>query len=212
MRALNLATRPFRNEAFPSMAFWASALLLLALTAKHALVVRALLPDKTSALHEEVRRLDGEAARLRAEAAALRGPAPDGALVKKWSQIKDLVDQRTFSWTRLMARLEKVIPEGVRISAITPTVRQGEVRLDLSAQAQTTEGGLEMLKRLQQRPEFKGAVPVSVGESGAEGESVKEFRYSMFYDPSAAPAEEAPAAKADAAADDAADPGEDGAP
>ena len=207
MRALNLATRPFRNEALPSLLFWASAALLLALTTKHVLVIRALLPDKTSALHEQVRTLDGDAARLRAEATALRGPAPDGALVKKWSQIKDLVDQRTFSWTRLMARLEKVIPEGVRISAITPSVREGAVRLDLSAQAQTTEAGLEMLKRLQQRPEFKDAVPVSVGESGAEGETVKEFRYAMFYEPSSAPAQEAPATTSDAAAD----PGEDGA-
>ena len=212
MRVLNLATRPFRNEALPSAAFWASALLLVALTTKQALVIRALLPDKTSALHDEVKTLDAEAARLRAEAATLRGPAPDGAVVKRWSQLKDLVDQRTFSWTRLMVLLEKVIPEGVRISAITPTVHQGEVRLDLSAQAQSTEGGLEMLKRLQQRPEFQDAVPVSVSESGAEGETVKEFRYAMFYDPMAAPAPEAPAAQAEAPADATGDPGEDPAP
>jgi type IV pilus assembly protein PilN len=212
MRPLNLATRPFRNEALPSLAFWAAVLLLVALTGKQALVIRALLPDKTSALHEEVKALDSEAARLRAEAVGLRGPAPDVALLTRWSQLKDLVDQRTFSWTRLMVRLEKVIPEGVRISAITPTVRQGDVRLDLSAQAQSTEAGLEMLKRLQQRPEFKGAIPVSVGESGAEGASVKEFKYAMLYDPSSAPAEEAPAPKDEAAADASGGEGEDAKP
>jgi hypothetical protein len=195
MRALNLATRPFRNEALPNLAFGLAAALLVAATAKHALVVRGLLPDKTSALHDEVTALDVEAARLRVEAGGLRGPAPSTELLARWSQIKDLVDQRTFSWTRLLARLEKVIPEGVRISTITPTVRRGEVRLDLSAQAQATDAGWELLKRLQGHPEFRGAVPVSVGDAAAEGGGVKEFKYAMSYEPEAATAEEPPVPK-----------------
>lgn len=201
MRALNLATRPFRNEALPNLAFALAAALLVAVTAKHALVLRALLPDKTSALHDEVKALDTEAAHLRVEAAGLRGPGPSAAIVTRWSQIKDLVDQRTFSWTRLLARLEKVVPEGVRISAITPTVRRGEVRLELSAQAQSTDGGFELLKRLQGHPEFRGPVPVSVGESSVGGESIKEFRYTMAYEPGEAPVEQAPAAKGEGDAD-----------
>ncbi|MFI5183883.1 MAG: hypothetical protein ACHQNV_05765 [Vicinamibacteria bacterium] len=201
MRPLNLATRPFRNEALPSLAFWTAALLVTALTAKQALVIRALLPDKTSALHGEVKALDEEAARLRREALSFRRPAPDVALLARWSLLKDLVDQRTFSWTRLMARLERVIPEGVRISSIAPTVHKGEVHLDLSAQAQSTEAGLEMFKRLQERREFKGAVPVTVGTSGAAGEGLKEFRYAMLYDPSAAPAGDAASVKDEQPAD-----------
>ena len=128
MRALNLATPAFPQR--DAARTWPLPLLgrvLVAVTAKHAFVVRALLPDRTSALHDEVDALEAEAARLRAEAGGLRGPAPDAALVARWSLIKDLVDQRTFSWTRLLARLEKVIPEGVRIAAIAPTVRRGEV-------------------------------------------------------------------------------------
>jgi Tfp pilus assembly protein PilN len=212
MRALNLATRPFRNEALPNLAFALSAVLVVAVTAKQALVVRALLPDKTSALHDEVKTLDAEVARLRAEGASLRAPAPSTAQLSRWSQIKDLVDQRTFSWTRLLARLEKVVPEGVRISSITPSVSRGEIRLGLSAQARSTEGGFELLKRLQQRPEFHGAVPVSVGESGAGGEGGKEFRYAMLYEPAAASAGSAPAATSDADADGSGAPGEEATP
>jgi hypothetical protein len=202
MRTLNLATRPFRNEALPDLVFGVAVALVLALTAKHALVVRDLLPDKTSALHDEVKALDTEAASLRVEAGGLRGPVPGAELMTRWSQIKDLVDQRTFSWTRLLARLETVVPEGVRISAITPTVRRGEIRLDLSAQAQGTAAGFELLKRLQGHPEFRGAVPVNVGEAVAEGTNVKEFRYAMVYEPGAA-TEDAPASKGDAEAPDA---------
>lgn len=209
MRALNLATRPFRNEALPNLAFGLAAALLVAVTAKHALVARALLPDKTSALHDEVKALDLEAARLRVEEGGLRGPAPGADLLARWSQIKDLVDQRTFSWTRLLARLEKVIPEGVRISTITPTVRRGEVRLDLIAQAQATDAGFELLKRLQGHPEFRGPVPVSVGDAAAEGGGVKEFKYAMSYEPGAATAEEPSAPKGGADAPDSVAPESD---
>jgi len=200
MRPLNLASKPFRNEALPNAGLALAALVLAGVTVKHLLVVRALLPDRTSALHEEVRALDAEAARLRLEEAGLRGPAPPAGLLARWSLLKDLVDQRTFSWTRLLARLERVVPEGARISAIAPTVKRGQVRLDLSAQAQSTEPGFELLHRLQQHAEFRDPVPVSVGESSAEGASVKEFRYAMAYDPSAAPAGEAPASPAASAA------------
>lgn len=73
--------------------------------------------------------------------------------------------------------------------------------MDLSAQAQATDAGFELLKRLQGHPEFRGPVPVSVGESAAAGESVKEFKYAMVYEPAAVPAEEAPASRGDGDAD-----------
>jgi len=197
MRALNLASRPVRNEALPSLLFYVAASVALALTVKHAFVFRGLLPDRTSALHAEVAKLDAEATRLRSEEGALRGPAPDPLLVARWSELKDLVDRRTFSWTRLLASLERVVPEGVRISSIVPNVRKGDIRLDISAQAQSTDAGFEFMKRLQQRPEFEEPVPVSIADAAQEGDGAKEFRYAMLYRPDAAPAEEpADAAKA----------------
>lgn len=187
---LNLASRPSRNEVLPSLLFYLAAAAVLAVTVKHGLVVRRLLPDRTSALHARVTSLETEAARLRSEGAALRGPAPDAAVVARWSELKDLVDRRTFSWTRLLARLEKVVPEGVRVSAIVPSVKRGEIHLDITAQAQSTEAGFELLKRLQARPEFEDAIPLSVSDSGREGEAAKDFRLTIRYRPEAAPAQE----------------------
>ena len=77
MRPANLARLPFRNERVPNLLFALAAVALIALTVRHAFLVRALLPGRTSALHEEVTRLEAEAVRLRAEQASLRGVAPE---------------------------------------------------------------------------------------------------------------------------------------
>jgi len=201
-RPLNFASRPFRNDALPSLFFYLMMVLVLGVTLKHVLVLRGLLPGRTSALQSELVSLEAEATRLRNEGSVLRGPAPDPATVAEWSELKDLVDRRTFSWTRLLARLEKLVPEGVRISAIVPSVRKGQIQLELSAQAQTKEAGFELLKRLQERPEFENVVPVTITDAGQEEEETKEFRYSMRYLPSAPPVEEPTATPPDTAGDE----------
>jgi len=163
---------------------------LVGLTAQHVAVVRSLMPDRISTRRQEVDALEAEAGRIRRESAGLRGPLPDKAVLARWAALKELVDKRTFSWTRLLARLETVIPEGVRIVAIAPHMDKSTVELDLTVEVQSSEAGLELLKRLQQRSAFRDAMPIS--DSSLKDE-VSEYRYSMRYDPSA-PDEARPAA------------------
>ncbi len=197
MADLNLASRPARNETLPSLGFYVGLVVLLALSVEHGFVVRGLMPDRTSARRAAVARLQAEAASIRSRAAALRSPAPDKAVVARWAALKDLVDKRTFSWTKLLSRLESLIPEGVRITSIAPTVEKGTIKLDLVVEAQSYDEGLVLLQRLQQRAAFRDARPVSA----AAREDVSEYHYTMLYDP-AAPDEAHPVEKdADASAD-----------
>jgi Tfp pilus assembly protein PilN len=181
MADLNLASRPARNETLPTLTFYVGLVALVALTVEHGLVVRGLMPDRTSARKAEVARLEDEAADIRRRAADLRAPAPDKALVARWTAIKDLVDKRTFSWTRLLSRLEPLIPVGVRITSIAPQVEKGSIQLDLVVEAQSYDEGLVLLQRLQQRAAFREARPVSA----AVKDEVSEYHYTMRYDPSA---------------------------
>ena len=126
MRPANLARRPFVNERLPNLVFAVAAVLMLGLTVRHAFLVRALLPGRTSALHDEVTRLEEESRRLRAEQASLRGVLPDPKAVARWVVIKELVDRRAFSWTGLFGRLEERLPEGARLVSIAPGVRKGD--------------------------------------------------------------------------------------
>jgi Tfp pilus assembly protein PilN len=175
VRPLNLASQPFRNETLPALLLVMGAVALLVLTLEHALVIRRVLPGQTSASHREVAALEDESARLRAEARTLRGPRPDAGSVARWSALKELVDRRAFSWTGL---LEDVLPPGVRLESITPKVTKDGVKLDLEAVARSYEQGLELIRLLEDRPEFEEVYPLSRGE-----EEETHFRYTMRYLP-----------------------------
>ena len=147
MRPLNLASQPFRNERLPALLLGVAALGVLALTAEHALLLRQLLPGRTSGVRQEAAALEAESARLRAETRSQRSNRPDPAGMTEWALIKDLVDRRAFSWTLLFAHLESVLPDGVHLTSIGPSVRKGELLLDVLAVARTPEDAREFVRR-----------------------------------------------------------------
>jgi Tfp pilus assembly protein PilN len=181
LRPANLARRPFRNERLPNLLFAVGAAALVALTVRQAFLVRALLPGRTSALHDEVTRLETEASRLRSEQAALRGVAPEPKALARWLVVKDLVDRRAFSWTTLFARLEERLPDGARLVSIAPTVQRGEILLDVQAVVRSPEVGWQFIRTLEEGGDFDDVFPLSEGAGG-------EFHYKMRYRPRSASA------------------------
>lgn len=153
---------------------------LLGLTVKHGLVARQLLPSRTAAVEGEVRSLEQELEALRAEERALPRAKPAPPVLAEWRALQELVDKRAFSWTRLLERLEAVLPAGVRLASIAPSVKEGQVTLEMAAVGRTIGEGLDFLKVLQGTPGFGEVVPSSVGE-GPSGDG--EIRYAMKYAP-----------------------------
>lgn len=175
MRALNLAQRPFRNERLAATAFVAAAAVLIGVTAWHAVVIRSLLPAQTSERHREVEALEAELGKLRDEARTLKTETPPASTLAQWNLVKDLVDRRAFSWTGLFARLEQVMPEGVRLTSISPSVRKGQVDLDVDAAVRSREAGWEFVRVLEAGGDFHSVYPRS--------ENGNEFRYVIRYRP-----------------------------
>jgi Tfp pilus assembly protein PilN len=174
---LNLASQPFRNERLPVLALGVAAVAVLALTVQHALLLEELRPGRTSATRQEAEALEAESARLRAEARSPRASRAEPAGLPEWGLVKDLVDRRAFSWTLLFAHLESVLPDGVHLTSIIPTVKKGEVLLDVAAVARTPEDAREFVRRLEGREEFDD---VYLREEGDRG----EVRFTMKYRPS----------------------------
>jgi type IV pilus assembly PilN-like protein len=192
VRPLNLASQPFRNERLPVLALAVAAAAVLALTVQHGLLLRELRPGRTSATRKEAESLEAESARLRAEARSPRTPRAEPAGLAEWGLIKDLVDRRAFSWTLLFAHLESVLPDGVHLTLIIPSVKKGEVLLDVAAVARTPEDAREFVRRLEGREEFDD---VYLREEGDRG----EVRFTMKYRPSLSRALPAPVPTAQAA-------------
>jgi Tfp pilus assembly protein PilN len=201
VKPLNLASQPFRNETLPAVLLVLGAVVLAAVTAQHGLTIRRVLPDRTSAVHREAAALEAEAARLREESRALRVTRPDPAVLAQWTLLKDLVDQRAFSWTGLFSDLEEALPPGVRLISISPEVEKGVMRLDLLAVARSYEQGIELIRILEDRPEFEDVLPVT-----RDAEVEARFRYEMRYVPQAqrptAPVPPVPGEASEEAADE----------
>jgi Tfp pilus assembly protein PilN len=169
-----------------------AAAVLVGLTVWHGLVVRDLLPRRTSALHQEVAALEKKLERFQNERRSMRVAVPEARTLAQWNRVKGLVDQRMFSWTDLFSSLEEVIPDGVRLTSIAPTVEKGQVEIVMAAMVRTPDDGWEFVRVLQNHPEFSEVYPTNEAETGM-------FGYKMAYR-SSAPWRAARAAALEAAA------------
>jgi type IV pilus assembly protein PilN len=182
MGALNLAQRPFRNERLPTLLLLLGCLVLGVLTLRHAIVARNLLPGRAMDVEREAVELEAELSRLRAEAQRLGGDAQPPAALKEWAAVKELVDRRAFSWSRLFADLEKVLPAGVHLVGIAPQAGKGGLVLALNARGREVEDALALLEALQKDPHFHGASL----EGYAEAEAGLDIQCRVMYSPETA--------------------------
>lgn len=189
--SLNLATAPARNERLPALLFGVAASLLLILTLVHGLTVARLASTAATTLDEEVERLTTERETLRVKERDLRALRVVKTSVERWGAVKTLVDQRAFSWTGLLSRLETALPPDVRLQAIAPTTsRQGRFTLSLEAVVRSADDAVPLVKALEDRPEFEEVFLAQIGE----GSTDVACRYEMIYRPeAAAPAAAGPA-------------------
>jgi len=70
--------------------------------------------------------------------------------------------ERAFSWSELLDRLERVLPDDVRLESVAPAfAKNGTVRLTLDAVAKTNAGMVRTLDRFNHDPRFANAFPSS---------------------------------------------------
>ncbi len=207
-RPWNLAARPFRNETLPALLLVLGFVLLAAGSVAHALALYRLLPASTSARHMEVDELERRLEHLETRAAGFKRDIPPATL-SEWLFVKDLVDRRAFSWTRLLRCLEEVLPEGVRVVALAPDQDDDVLELRLDAHVRSPEDGLELVRRLEARPEFDHVDPLSTGEAQEGG---RLLRLRMAYVPRPEPEAPRGAGRRRAPAAETAEDAEEGQP
>jgi len=120
----NLSTRPFYNTS--AVRFWllvAGVVVLLATAFNVTQVLRY--SNSNTELVTKAANDEARAAELRRTAQKLRSSV-DATQVNAVSvdarQANDLIDRRTFSWTELLNRFERTLPDDVRITGVHPEV------------------------------------------------------------------------------------------
>lgn len=130
----NLSTRPFYNDRLVALALGVAAVLVLAATVANVTTVYTLAGERSS-LRARIEAETRDAARIRSDASSLQGRIDRATLTRLAASAREanqLIDQRTFSWTRLFGHLEDTLPPGVRLTSIAPRPERGEFRIAMA--------------------------------------------------------------------------------
>jgi type IV pilus assembly protein PilN len=164
----NLATRPFLNTRpvwIVTAVAGLAAVILLFVDLRLVLVANRALDDETAtrdALLERHRVLEGE---VRKDIAVLER-VPWRSLTRRVEATNVILREHSFSWLAMLDDIEGLMPYGVRLTRIAPTVSADGVTLSLALIAQNRDAMLELLDNLVADPRF--AEPTPLTESSPE--------------------------------------------
>lgn len=197
MLRTNLSTRPFYNERAVHLALAIAALLVLALTAWNAVRIVTLSRHNTE-LSTQINREHAEAERLTAEAAAIRRSIDREqleAVVAAAGEANSLIDQRTFSWTQFFNYIEATLPPDVMLTAVNPTVREGETRVVMNVLGRRAEDVDEFMEKLEATGAFERVIPSreDTTEQGLKRVTISSVYIAAAEEPAEAPAPPPPA-------------------
>ena len=182
---LNLASKPFTNRALP----WAvTAILVFCSLVALGFITRATAEANARAaiVQKDIKDLNQKQLQLLKEAEQVKNSlTPEQQLSLKSAH--ELVDRKRFSWTRLFADLEGVLPANVRVAriAVRQVHSQGEhtvANLELVVIAKTPTAVTDMIKVMDREGIFQAELRNENLQKG-RGESGSEFELSVQYTP-----------------------------
>jgi Tfp pilus assembly protein PilN len=66
-----------------------------------------------------------------------------------------MIDERSFNWTKMFMDLEKLLPAGVHVLSISPTLKNGRAEVKLMVGATSDENKLKFVRMLESSKDFK---------------------------------------------------------
>ena len=186
---LNLASRPFRDYR-PVYAVVVVVSILIAFMLLNNIETGYRYARETRTTRDKIAGIESQvsAENKRAAQAAdrLRGVNVKG-LSEQAQFVNARLAERAFSWSELLDRMERVLPDDVRIESISPSfAKDGLVHLVLNAVGKNDQAMIHTLDRLNRDPRFANAFPSSESKA-ADG---YQFGISVDYHPSIARAVE----------------------
>jgi len=174
MLRTNLSTRPFYNERGIHGVLAVTAFIVAVLTIFNLTQI-VLLTRRQSSLSSEATAAETRAAELRAHAAQTRQAVNAkqlDAISEAAREANTIIGQRLFSWTDLLGRLEKTLPDNVRITSLRPTVaRDGAITVTMTVAAETVDDIEQFMANLEATTAFSEVYPLD--DEPAEGGGVR---------------------------------------
>jgi len=162
--AINLASRPFADIA-PAIKNLRVAMGALAFLALILAIGLHAVHDKAEAARAVEHSLDGKIAQVRQEQQKYQNlmRQPDNArTLQQAENLNRYFDEKSFSWTLAMEDLERVLPAGVQVTTLEPTVKNGQITVHLRVIG-PRDRNVELVQNLEHSRHF--LMPRIVGEN-----------------------------------------------
>lgn len=161
---INLASRQFADIA-PALKNLRTAMAALAGAAVLLLIGLYFVHGKAEAAREREHSLDGRVSQLRQEQQKYQSTMrePENARTLQQSEnLNQIFDEKAFSWTLAMEDLENVLPAGVQVTTLEPTIKKGQITVHLRVIG-PRDRDVQLVQNLEHSRHF--VVPRIVGET-----------------------------------------------
>jgi Tfp pilus assembly protein PilN len=181
---LNLSTRPFKPTRAINLGLFVLLLVLGAVSFHQVQSYQhySALAASRRAIEMEAR---AEADKLNQELQVLNAKLASGNATAKLSEVEllnRLLLRKSFSWTKVFASLERVMPEDVRLLSLRPFVdEQGRAGLNMEIRGRTHADATEFLRILEESSIFTDVALALEEEKDIAGEV--QFTLSTYYNP-----------------------------
>jgi type IV pilus assembly protein PilN len=154
--SVNLATRPF-VELRPLLARLRLAMIALTLLAAGLILGLRMLKQKADTATAQMDSLKSQTAeyqnRMLANESRMRQPQ-NRAVLERAQFLNELFAKKSFSWTAVMMDLETVLPTGVQVTSIDPSIsKEGDVTIRLRVSG-PREKAIELVRNLEKSKRF----------------------------------------------------------
>lgn len=177
---LNLASRPFRDYR-PVYAAVVLMALLTAFLALNNVDTFLRYRTETRTTRANIARLEGQIAdeQRRTDALNQRLRGVDVKLLTSQTAFANAqLAERAFSWSELLDRLERVLPDDVRLQSVTPAFnKDGLVHLSMTCVGKTGDSLVATINNLNGDERFANAFPTN-----EEHSSSPEYRFTLGAD------------------------------
>ncbi len=177
---LNLATHPYED----SKRFYAQWIPTLAVLAALAIGLSWFAYSQYAEYRRQNRELNElqskikEWEKVKTEAADVLARPDNSGTRDQAAYLNDLFRRKAFSWTQVMADLEKIMPAQVQVASIKPALTpEGALEFTLIVNTRRRDNGIELVRRMEGSPRF--AYPqIRAERAQAEG-STGQPEYSL---------------------------------
>lgn len=180
---INLATRPY-EDAREFWAVWGFGVGLLGVLTLVLLGWAVRGWTHAGRDRHEIARIERqieERNNERAQAQAFLDLAANRSTRDQSQFLNELIQRKSFSWTRVFEELERVMPPNLHVVSLHPGLnKQNQMQLEMRVVCDTRAAAVELVHRMEGSKHFQGAQLVQEGQTGETGSGVLASVISIY--------------------------------